>query len=148
MANYECCVRSNYFHIEDGKTDEFLALMSRVYGKEDKVYLWEEKDAFGKPVYGFGSEGAIAGVRNAKEDEDDDVDESAYDEFISGLQNCLAPDDAIIIMEAGHEKLRYVSGMAEVITKAEVRYINMVDAAKKAAVAMLGDPYWATVCEY
>ena len=108
MANYCCTIRTNYFHVKD--EDKFRDLMSRVYGCEDSIHLWEEKDSDGKAVFGFGVYGGIAGLRNAQEDEDDDVDESSYDEFIDGLQSCVADNDAIIIMEAGNEKMRYVVG--------------------------------------
>ena len=100
MANYLCSVRTNYFHVKD--EDKFREMMSQVYGCEDSVDLWQETDNEGKTVFGFGCYGGISGVINAKEDENEDVDETAFDEFISGLQKCVADDDAIIIeLKAG-----------------------------------------------
>lgn len=40
MANYLCSVRTNYFHVKD--EDEFRELMSRVYGSEDNIDLWQK----------------------------------------------------------------------------------------------------------
>lgn len=42
MANYNCVVRTNYFHVKDMGT--FMDLMNRTIGSEDKVELWEETD--------------------------------------------------------------------------------------------------------
>lgn len=51
----------------------------------------------------FGTYGSIAGLANASEDEEEFCDDTAYDEFINGLQECVADDDAVIILEAGNE---------------------------------------------
>lgn len=146
MANYCCAIRTNYFHVKD--EEKFRDLMSRVYGSEDSVDLWEEKDLDGKPVFGFGVYGGIAGLRNAQEDEDDDASESSYDEFIDGLQACVADDDAIIIMEAGNEKLRYVIGSATIITSEDYSHIDVMGAAVYRAAKMLGNMEWQTKCSY
>lgn len=56
----------------------------------------------------------IYGV-SAEEDEDveDEEDEkNPYTLFIKGLQEQVADNDAVIICEAGNEKLRYVTGFA------------------------------------
>ena len=42
MANYESCIRTNYFHVNN--PEEFKKYMRRVYGTEDSIELWEEKD--------------------------------------------------------------------------------------------------------
>lgn len=122
--------------------------MSRVYGSEDTVELFEEKDKNGNPVFGFGCYSGISGVKNAQDDDDDACDESAYDEFIEELQKCIADDDAVIILESGNEKLRYVTGSAEIITSQEVGYLSIIDLATKKAAEMLGNPAWKTKCDY
>lgn len=146
MANYSCIIRSNYFHVKD--EDKFKELMERVYGSEDGVRLFEDKDADGKPVFGFGTFGGIAGLRNSKDDEDEDADESAYDEFIDQLQECVAVDDAVIILESGSEQLRYIVGSATIITSKGYEYLNITQIAKQRAAQMLGTPDWETKCEY
>lgn len=110
--------------------------------------LWEEKDDDGKTVFGFGVYGGISGVRNAQDDEDEDCDDSAYDEFIDGLQKCVADDDAIIILEAGNEKVRYVVGSAIIITSKDYEYLDIATLATERAAHILRNPEWKTRCEY
>lgn len=144
MANYYCVIRTNYFHVKNETA--FKEFMARVEGTEEAISLWEEKDSHGQTVFGFGVYGAISGVRNS--DDDEDMDETAYDEFIDGLQEFVAEDDAIIIMEAGHENLRYVIGSATIVTSKSYKHINITDRAKEAAADMLGNPQWDTTCSY
>lgn len=146
MANYCCTIRTNYFHVKD--EEKFKELMSRVYGSEDAVELWESKDQEGKTVFGFGVYGGIAGVRNAEEDTDEDVDDTAYDEFIDGLQKCIAGDDAIIILESGNEKMRYIIGAATIITSTGCEHLDITSIAAQKAAEILENPDWQTRCEY
>ena len=146
MANYCCTIRTNYFHVKD--EEKFRELMKRVYGCEDSVELWEEKDSDGMTVFGFGTYGGIAGVANAADDEEELCDDTSYDEFINGLQECVADDDAIIILEAGNEKLRYVIGSATIITSSTYEYLDITSIAVDKAVDLLGNPKWETRCEY
>lgn len=146
MANYTCKIRTNYFHVKD--EDAFRALMARVYGEEAPIRVFEDTDKQGRPVFGFGCNGGIAGVKNAHCDEDDDVDDSAYDEFIDELKKLIAEDDAIIIMESGHENLRYVQGLAHIITHDEERWLDIKKLAVHAAQDMLQNPNYNTKCEY
>lgn len=146
MANYICTIRTNYFHVKD--EEKFRELMSRAYGEEDNIYLFEKQDSEGKNKFGFGLYSGIAGVRNAKDDEDEDCDETSYDEFIEGLQECVADDDAIIIMEAGNEKLRYVVGSALVITSKDTEYLDISDLAVQKAKEMLHNPSYGTIVCY
>lgn len=146
MANYECTIRTNYFHVTD--EEAFKALMCRVYGTERPVNVFTDTDANGVTVFGFGTKGAIAGLKNAKCDDDDEFDESAYDEFIDELKKLIAKDDACIIFEVGNEKLRYLTGAAHIITHDEERFINIRDIAVKTAALMLQNPHFTTKCEY
>ncbi len=146
MANYCCTIRTNYFHVKDEV--KFRELMNRVYGCEDTVELFEEKDSNGKTIFGFGTYGGIAGLANASEDEEEFCDDTAYDEFINGLQECVADDDAVIILEAGNEKLRYVIGSATIITSVTYEYLDITSLAIDKAAELLGNPKWATKCEY
>ena len=75
MANYCCTIRTNYFHVKNEKA--FRDLMSRAYGSEDNIELWEEKDNDGETVFGFGVYGGIAGLADL---DDEDIDEkNLYD---------------------------------------------------------------------
>lgn len=149
MANYTCTVRTNYFRVKD--PDEFRSFMARVYGREDAVTLWEEKSENGTPLFAFGSYGGIGGLRGSAENESEDEvqdDDEAYDEFIAGLQHHIADDDAVIILEAGHEKMRYVIGCAEIVTSEAHEGLDMTSLVISKAAAMLNDPKWITKCEY
>ena len=111
MANYYASTRTNYFRVKD--EEEFRKFMAHVSGTEDRVELWEEKDNNDNTVFGFGTLGGIAGVTDYHNDSDADSDdedcEDDFDAFLEGLQTFVADDDAIIILESGHEKLRYWS---------------------------------------
>ena len=143
MANYFCTIRTNYFHVKDDNA--FRQMMSRVYGCEDNVELWEEKDKDGRTVFGFGTYGGISGLRDL---DDDIVDDSSYDDFIDQLQAFVADDDAIIILESGNEKLRYVVGFATIITSSDYKYMDITNLAIEQAEKMLCNPSWQTRCEY
>lgn len=146
MANYMCTVRTNYFHVKDA--EKFKEIMEQVQGYEDEVKLWEETDQDGNPVFGFGCESGIAGIPCAPDDNGEtEIDDDSYDRFIEMLQECVADDDAVIIMEAGHEKLRYVVGSAEIITSRSTKYLDISRLAVKTAGKMLGCEF-ATKMDY
>lgn len=146
MSEYICTTRTNYFHVKDPVS--FCDFMSRVYGSADPVTLWQKQDVDGRPIFGFGTHGAIAGLRDAEADDDDMLDESAYDEFILGLQEHVAEDDAVILMEAGHEKLCYVTGAATILTSGGKEYLDLSVMAAELASEMLKNPVWRTECNY
>ena len=146
MANYQCAVRTNYFHVKDSAL--FRQFMARVYGSESSVELWEKKDAGGQIMFGFGAYGGIGGLRNAAEDMSETVSETAYDEFICGLQQHVREDDAVIILESGQEKLRYLVGSAEIVTCTGYDHLDILELVRHHAAAMLDDPGWQTELHY
>ena len=143
MANYQCALRTNYFRVKD--EEKFKSFMKNVYGTNGDPIVWEETFD-GVKRFGFGCYGAIAGLKITCCD--DDEEETCYDAFIDGLQELVADDDAIIIYESGHEALRYVTGMAEVITATDYSGINLINAAENLAETMLNIPGWETKSEY
>ena len=145
MSEYISITRTNYFHVKD--PDSFCEFMDRVYGSSDSVSLWRRSDKEGKTVFAFGTCGAISGLKNAGIDDDDTVDESAYDEFIRGLQEHVAEDDAVILLETGHEKLSYVTSTATILTSNDYAHIDLAYMAVKKAAEMLGNPEWKTRCD-
>lgn len=143
MANYECVTRSNYFHVKDA--DAFRKFMDRVYGGVD---IWEEKDATGKLVFGFGAYGGICGINPPDGAADDEQYDDSYDAFINELQEHIAEDDAVIILEAGYEKMRYVVGSAIIVTHTEIEYLDISSWAVKRGAELLKNPEWTTKCDY
>lgn len=146
MSTYIGKTRTNYFSVKDEK--QFQVLMNRAYCANGEVVVFEEKDREGKKRFAFCCDGEISGVRHAKEDTDENADDTAYGEFISELQKCIADDDAVIILHAGFEKFRYISGLAEIVTSNGCDYLDITELAKKKAAEMLGNKNWCTECEY
>lgn len=136
MANYNCVIRTNYFHVKDGKA--FEEFMEHVSGED--LELFYEKD----DTYAFGGYGMIYGYM---ENEDDDFDE-AYDAMIKELQKHVADDDAIILTEIGNEKLRYLVGVVTVITRDNCSSIDIRESGLKLARHLLGDPNYNTQMDY
>lgn len=146
MANYMSTTRTNYFRVKD--PEAFRTFMATVEGTEGSVELWEEKDNNGNLVFGFGTYGSLSGICDVGEAGTDVTSEPDYEEFINGLQDHVAEDDAVIILEAGNEKLRYVVGSATIVTSRDCEYLNITDLAVSRVSALLGNPDWKTKCEY
>lgn len=97
-------------------------------------------------MFGFGCYGGIAGIRDT--DNDEDLEETAFDRFLEKLQKCVAEDDAVIIMEAGSEKMRYVVGTALILTSKVCECMDVAELAKKRAAELLAIPSWRTKLMY
>ena len=131
MASYLCAIRTNYFRVTEEEKfknliDEFLSGSCEVFTRTD---------VNSNKLVGFGSDENI----NWPEDETG---------FVSGLQECLAEDDSIIVLEVGHEKLRYLVGAATIITRSSIETIDLTSLAISKAAEMLGNPDYTTCCEY
>lgn len=136
MANYYAYVRINYFHVKDAAAfREFIASIGSTEG--DKVELIEGKDKEGNPIFGFGCHGQPAFP-----------EADSYEGILESLSELVADDDAVIIMEIGHEKLNYLAGEARIITSKEAKCITIADQAIQTAREMLGEAKWETKTEY
>lgn len=142
MANYACAMRTNYFHVKDEIA--FKELMGKVVCTEGDVDIFERKDEKSMTMYGFGCYGSIMGISAEGEDED----EYSYDKFIDELRKNIEPGDAIIIFEAGHEKLCSIGMYADVITSEGCNILNLEHMAVESAKNMLKNPDWETKCTY
>lgn len=96
-------------------------------------------------MFGFGCYGGIAGIGDT---DDDDLEETAFDRFLEKLQQCVAEDDAVIILEAGNEKMRYVIGTALILTNKACEYLDIAELAEKRAAELLAIPSWKTKLTY
>ena len=119
--------------------------MEQVYGSEDAVEVWKKQDDEGNTTFGFGCYGGIAGIRDT---DDDDLEETAFDRFLEKLQQCVAENDAVIILEAGNEKMRYVVGTALILTNKTCEYLDIAELAEKRAAELLAIPSWKTKLTY
>ena len=142
MANYISNTRTNYFHVTN--IEKFKDLIAHCTG-EGEVFIFEEKDSEGEFQFAFGVYGAFCGYDTGNEaDEPDDQ----FNEFAVKLQALLRPDDACIIYNAGSEKLRYVGGVATIITRDKIDSVSLVKAATQKTRELLDDPAWETKSDY
>lgn len=143
MAEYICAIRTNYFHVKD--EEKFRDFADNIYCGDGDFEVWEDKDKEGKTVFGFGCCSAISGIITDSDEEDDNT---AYDRFIDELQKLVAEDDAVIIYEVGREKLRYLNGLATIITSDGYKYLDISDESVKLAREMLKNEEWTTKSSY
>lgn len=147
MADYCCTIRTNYFKVKDDLA--FQTFMERVYGWEDSIEVWSKIDSDGTTRFAFGCYGGIAGLKGDDYGSDDyDEDDYNFDAFIDGLIKHVAEDDAILIMESGNEKMRYVIGSVTVITSKGYEYREISDVGVNMARQMLGNDDWETQIDY
>jgi len=113
MANYYSTARSNYFRVKDDPAFEaWCRSLSLKFLKDpDGEYaLFGGEDESGWP--------SIRPSENEREDEDVD--------FPGELARHLHDDYVAVLMEAGHEALRYVTGQAIAInSKGETKTISL-----------------------
>lgn len=133
MANYYGATRTNYFRVTD--EEEYAKLYEGLYGCEDAVEDFS-MEIDGIRYHGFGCYGSIGWT--APLDDKPDCDD--LDGFIRELQKILPEDESFIVMESGHEKLRYVSGWVEVVTRKETKFEDLSSWAMEKARDMLGNP--------
>lgn len=139
MANYEATTRTNYFRVTDSSRLE--AILNNTASEAGAPELWTmEKD--GETLYAFGVYALIDGLLCENEDD------CSYDLFIDELQKIVAPGDAIIITEIGHEKLRYISADAIIITADKVACVDLIETAFDEALKALGNPDYSTRMDY
>lgn len=142
MANYACASRTNYFRVtdEDAYAKLFENLRSE-FGVED----FTETDKDGVVWHGFGSYSTIDYVEPCEdEDEDNDPD---FNLFAKQLQEILPENEAFVLLEVGNEKLRYVTGYATIITKNNIRFIDLTETARNECKKLLGSDF-ETKMEY
>lgn len=137
MANYHCTTRTNYFHVKS--IEKFKGLIDRTY-PIGNIEIYEQKSEDGKSTFCFGCYGTVDGL---------DINGClSQDAFYNELQKIVAENDAIIIFEAGAEKLKYVVGDALIITHDDIKRLSIDDLAVKEAGKMLGNPDYTTECNY
>ena len=126
MATFEATTRTNYFHVKD--VEKFKKLINDLpYGR-----VFETLGKNGEDVFGFG-------WYECMPDEE---------EFYNELQKLVADDDAIIIFMVGNEKLRYLTGIARIITSTKQDYVDLTTMATTCAAELLENPNWSTRCDY
>lgn len=154
MANYYGNTRTNYFRVIDEK--KFKSIVDSICSYEDTVEYWSQKKN-DETYYAFGAQDSIQGICDCpacnscegcehKDLEDNEICQScncegdySYEKMVNELQKVLHPEDAIIIVEAGYEKLRYVGGNTTIITSAKIEYKDVWNDAINKAKEMLNN---------
>lgn len=80
-------------------------------------------------------------IHTCNEESDVILDDDCMLEFYQELQKILPDQEAMILMEVGNEKLRYVVGLATIVTNKEIRFVNMEDVALKTVKSMIGEDF-------
>lgn len=142
MANYTAVCRTNYFRVTDEK--KFERLLSCLSGTEDRIYNFT-KIMDGAVYHALGTYGPITYQDSLDKDE---YAEDDFDYFLYQIQKILPDNEALIYMESGYEKLRYVTGVCIVVTKNDIRSVNLQDEAIKMARNMLKDDSFTTSTSY
>ena len=148
MANYMATARTNYFRVTD--EEKWQELFNGLCC-EDEIHDFTE-DREGVKYHGFGAYASIeymSKVYIEGETEEDGYDDYEYDfdEFITELKKILPDDEAFVYMEAGNEKLRYVTGFVMVVTNKETKSMSLDSWAKEQAKLLLGENF-ETKTEY
>jgi len=140
MANSCGRFRTNYFRVTDaGKLKKIIAKCQSTDGEEVELF---DSDFDGEKLYGFGCSAQLQGYYNEEAEEYD------FNAFANDLQTVVAPGDAIIIMEIGYEKLRYVCASAFIITSETKECLDFIPLALQKAAEMLRNPDYQTRVEY
>ena len=115
MANYTASARSNYFRVKD--EDAFQREMDGVpnikcHRDKDGRFMIHETMGEGWPGFRY----------------DEETDEEVEIDVAEIVYPHLADGEVAILMESGHEKLRYVTGYAVAINqRGERRSLNLSD---------------------
>ena len=163
MANCYGNTRTNYFRVAD--EEKFEEIISSVVCCEDTLEVWY-KTVDGIKEYAFGANDSIAGIcecsycnscnnceykelENNEECNTCDCEgEYNYDKMCELLQTVVHPEDAIIIVETAHEKLRYVGASSTVITSKEIKHIDIWQESMEAVKNMLDKKEYTPVYTY
>ncbi len=129
MADWYGSARSNYFRVKD--VERFRELCSRwnitFIRKTENVNGVETEHP---DLVGFlceGDSGGLPGYRYEKgEGEDAPEKEYEFEDFLHELSGLLAEGEVAVMVEAGAEKLRYVTGYALAVnSKGETESVSL-----------------------
>ena len=106
MADYYGIYRTNYFHVTDEEAyQKLIEGVKEVSDFEDFTKVADD----GSVLHGFGGDDTLV------------YDDGGDDEFYAAIQKLLPDGEAFIMVESGHEKLRYACGGVVVVTNKGIR---------------------------
>jgi len=122
MANYQGAARTNYFNVKDESA-------FRAWAAKFGLKVIESDGLLGLLPGDYADDGTFSVFDKEQDDSLDICDEIAAH---------LADDSVAVVMEAGHEKLCYISGWAVAINSAGERVQIVLDDIYEAAAKKLG----------
>lgn len=141
MSNYTEKYKTNYFHVTD--EGRYQELCKGLYGDEGGDYLkteHHEQSTHGADnhiLHSFCGDGSPEWVPNIPEDENADR-ESEFGTFIKELQKILPDDEVFVIKGIGSRKCATMNAYATVVSKTEVKTVDVDDWCEETASELLG----------
>ncbi len=135
MADFECCIRTNYFRVKDEK--KLRDILSTIEANGEIKFwdaVFEEQKCFC-----FGCNGDIWGS---------DSDTCNFEDDLAEIGKILPDKEALVLIKVGHEKLRYLCGIAYIVTNQNVESIDLEGLAIDKAKEMLNDRHFQTQTHY
>lgn len=139
MATYKAIVKTNHFSVTDA--EKLKDIVNRIHCNGDKVHI--TKDEQKKNTFCMHAHGDILGIY-PDENSPKDIVGPDFGLMVSEFQKILPDGEALILFELGTESLRYLIATATVVTKKDVRQIDLLNNALSAAREILGDFMWET----
>ena len=137
VGNYWSGIKTNYFRVKD--EESFIDYLNRVAIEDGDIDVTQQLDSNGHMTYSFTTHGMILGIYEDDETEESGLvesDEGEYAAFIDGLQEIVAEDDAIIILEVGDDG-HMMYAYATIVTEYDVDFLDLYDVASEKAFNML-----------
>ena len=138
MATYKAITKTNHFHVTDA--EKLKDIVSRMHCNS-KVTLVEDEQ--GQNIYTIWAYSDIQGVY-PDENSPSDIAGPDFGLLTAELQTILPEGEALILFELGTESLRYLTATATIVTRNEVKQIDLVNGAFNMARKILGNPMWET----
>ena len=79
-------------------------------------------------------------------DIDDAYQDDSFDRFLDELQKLLPDDDCFVYMESGHEKLRYITGYALVMTSTTRKEMSLDTFINNTVKNLFGENFTTQYC--
>lgn len=140
MSDYTAISRTNYFRVTDEEKYQqlFNALKKKNPAIEDFA---EPKNHNEKRLHGFGMDGEIQFFN-------DDVSGATTFDFMEELQKILPDGEVFVSMEIGHEKLCYLTGVAQIVNNKEIRSVDLEDQILQSLRQISGNKNFSTQLFY
>lgn len=136
MANWYGASRTNYFKVTD--EERYQSLFNRLAGTDNEVEDFSTTRN-GETYHAFGSYGDIL-VKSESYDNGEEFSE--WSDFLRSVGEILAPDSVFVYTIVGNEKLRYLTGICDMVfPNGRVIHCDLADFAHNSAKQFFGSEY-------